>query len=389
MKFTFKTKLMLFFLIAFMLLSPICMATSTTAEIDNTNSTDDSVEGTYEFIASDIYEFDDDVIIDSIIDGNAFVFGNNITVSGEIGGDVFAFGGNVTIADNAYIHGSIFVFAKDITMNGICYDIYGAAETFTLGNDAIVARDIRIGANKIYINGQVKRDAYINTNELVFPENASTLISGNLNYTSTSEFVIDKNIVGGAIKFTQEVSEESTMAEKISSYVENALSALLYALVIVLLTIWLAPNFKNKTSTILKKKVLLSLGIGLLASIVIIFGAFVLLIFTAGLAVNISFAAIAIFVLALTISQTVFGMGCAKLIAEKAKKDNLPIFIGMTLFVVLVLNLVKLIPFIGSLIGFVTTMIGLGMILLNLMHREKTDESSAQRGCKTLSKLLI
>lgn len=376
MKRTFKTTFILFFLIVFMFLSPICMASD--VAVTSNNDVDDGVNGTYEFIASDVYKFDEDIVIDSIIDGNAFAFGNNVTITGEIGGDVFAFGRTVTIAENAYVHGSIFVFAQDFNMNGICYDIYGCAGNATLGETAIVARDIRVAAEKVHINGQIKRDAYLNTNELIFPENASNLISGNLNYTSSSEFVIDENIVGGAIKFTQEVAEEATMAEKISSYITGILSTLLYALAVVLLTVWLAPNFRNKVGGILKKKAPLSFGVGLLASIAIIFGAFILLIFTRGLGVSISLAAIAIFILACTISQTIFGMGCAKLIAEKCKKDNLAMFIGMTLLVVLLLKLIGLIPFVGGLVGFASAMIGLGMILLNLINREKTDESKPE-----------
>ena len=221
MKRTVKTKFILFLLIAFMLLSPICMASDAVVTSNNNNDVDDGVNGTYEFIASDVYKFDENVVIDTIIDGNAFAFGNTVTVTGEVGGDVFAFGRTVTIAENAYVHGSIFVFAQEFNMNGVCYDIYGCAGNVTLGEAAIVARDFRVAADKVHINGQIKRDAYINTNELIFPENESTLISGNLNYTSSSEFVINESIVAGAIKFTQEVAEEATLSEKISSYVTS------------------------------------------------------------------------------------------------------------------------------------------------------------------------
>lgn len=313
MKCTFKTKFILFLFVLFMLISPICLAANTSIT-PHTTATDD-VNDTYEFIASDVYEFDKDVVIDSIIDGNAFAFGNNVTVTGEIGGDLFVFGNTVTVKENAYVHGSIFVFANQFIMNGVCYDIYGGAQSAILSESSIVTRDIRIAAEKIHINGQVKRDAYISTNELVFPENSSTLISGNLNYSSTSEFAINKNIVGGIIKFTQGVTNEATMIEKLISFVSGIISTLLYALAVTLLTIWLAPNFKNKVGSTFQKKAPLSLGIGLLTSIIIVVGALSLLFLTRGLGFSISIAVVAIFILALTISQTVFSMGLAKLIA--------------------------------------------------------------------------
>lgn len=381
MKNILKTNLIVFIFIALMLISPICMASDVATVSDNTvadEEVDDGINGTYEFIASDVYEFDEDIVVDAIVDGNVFAFGNNITISGEIGGDVFAFGGNVTFTDTAYIHGSIFVFAQDVTMKGICYDVYGASETFTLSDDAIVARDIRIGADKVYINGQVKRDAYIGTNELIFPDNASNLISGNLSYTADSESVIPDGVVSGYINYTQSVSREVSMAEKIVSCITSILATLLYSLVVVLLTIWLAPKFKEKSATILQKKTPLSLGVGLLASIIIIMGSITLLFITAGLGIGVSLAAIAIFILALTISKTVFSMGLAKLISAKFKKDNNIIFTLMTLLVVLVISLIQIIPYIGGLVGFIVIMIGFGMILLNLINRNKADETKKE-----------
>lgn len=377
MKNTFKTKLVLFIFIILMLLSPLCHASASSIELEDSTS-EESTDETYTYIASDVYEFDENITIDSIIDGNAFAFGNNITISGEIGGDVFAFGGNVNVTDTAYIHGSIFVFAKDITMNGICYDVYAASETFTLGEDAIVSRDFRVGADKVYMNGQIKRDAYIGTNELVFPENVSGLISGNLSYTADSEFAISNGIVGGNINYTPSSSEEVSIAEKIASYITNLLSTLLYSLAVVLLAIWLAPNFKEKATKILKKKAPLSFGVGLLTSIVIVIAVFAFILITGGLGVGISFAVATIFILALTISKTVFGMALAKLISTKFKKDNNIIFVCMTLLVVLGVSILEFIPYIGGFIGFIACMLGLGIIVLNLITRQKTDESKLE-----------
>lgn len=377
LKKTFKIKFILIIFIALMLISPFCMASDVmpissdaTNEVANSTS-DDST--TYEFIPSDVYEFNSDVVIDNIVDGNAFAFGNNITISGEIGGDVFAFGGNVTLTDTAYVHGSVFVFAENIIINGICYDVYGAGSTFTLGPNGIIARDLRLGADKTYINGNIKRDAHIDTNELVFPNDGTGLIGGNLNYSSKSEFTINDGVVVGNTNYTPETTEEASVSQKISSYISSILSSVLYSLAVVLLIIWLAPNFKDKATELLKKKSPLSLGVGLLASIIIVFASVLLLVVTRGLGFSISMAVIAIFILALTISKTVFSMGCAKLINSKCKKENNITFVLFTLLVVLVVSLLELIPYIGSLIGFLIVMIGLGIIVLNLIMKNKAN----------------
>ncbi len=383
MKNTIKTKILLFLFIAMLALSPICMANEVACMVSDTNTeatSDDSVEGTYvsDYVASDLYLFDDELIVDSIVDGNAFVFGNDVTVSGEIGGDLFAFGSNVTVKDTAYIHGSIFVYAENFEMNGICYDIYSASQKFTLNENAIIVRDIRSVAEKIHIYGQIKRDAYITTNELVFPDNATNLIAGNLDYHSDYEFSIKDGIVGGEIKFTQEIQEAPTITDTIATHATDIISTLLYSLVIILLTIWMAPKFKEKSALILQKRAPLSLGVGLLASIAISVGSIILLFATLGLGVGISVAAIAIFILALTISKTVFSMAVAKLISKKFKKDNNAIFIGMSLLFVLAISLIELVPYIGGFVGFAVVMIGFGILLLNLIGRKNLEDTKVE-----------
>lgn len=383
MKNTIKTKILLFLFIAILALSPICIATdvvTTSSDLSAEVTSDDIVDDTHlsNHVASDLYLFDDELILDSIVDGNAFIFGNDVTVSGEIGGDLFVFGNNVTLTETAYIYGSIFVYAKNFEMNGICYDIYSASQKFTLGKSAIVVRDIKSVAEKININGQIRRNAYITTNELVFPENASNLILGNLEYSSDSEFVINEGIVGGEIKFNQEVTKELTVAENVKTYVRDILSTILYSLAVILLTIWMAPKFKEKSSLILKKRAPLSFGVGLLASIAIIVGSIVLIFVTGGLGVGISVAAITLFILVLTISKTVFSMACAKLVSKKFKKDNNAIFIGMSLLFVLAISLIELIPYVGGLVGFAVVMIGLGILLLSLIGRKNLEDTKVE-----------
>ena len=369
MKRTLKARLMLVILAVLMLLSPVCMASDAVVTSDNSQTTAvDNSNSTYQIISSDLYNFDEDIVIDSIIDGNAFACGNNVTISGEIGGDVFVLGKTVTISETSYIHGSIFVCASDFTMNGICYDIYSFAQNFTLGKSAIVARDIRVSSGAINILGQIKRDAYINSDNITFAENTSNLIIGNLNYTSKSEVSIPNGIVGGTVNFTQSSDgDEVTFAQRAISFLSSTMSAILYTIVVLLLVTWLAPNFKNNLGTSLKKKTPVSLGVGLLASLIIVVGSFALLLLTGGLCAGISVALVTIYILALTVSQSIFAMSCGKLVAEKMNKDNLPIFILMTVIAIIVIKLIGVIPYVGGLLSFLITLIGFGMILVHLI----------------------
>lgn len=369
-------------LIILMFFSPICMATnSTTNEISS--NTIGEPEATYEFVSSDIYRFDNHVSVTEIIDGNVFAFGNTVTISGEIGGDVFVVADNVIFEESAYVHGNIFICAQSCSFSGIAYDIYGTIAQFKLEEGAIIARDIKIASTHASIYGAVKRNAYLITSNLSFPDNAKDLISGNLYYTSPNQFDFNHDIVSGEVTYTPQASKEISIASRISSYINQSLSALLYTLVIVLLAIWLAPKFTEKLGTILKKKAPASLGLGILSSIVIVAACIVLLLLTYGLGFGISFATISLFVLMLTISKTIFSMATAKLFARKFKFEKTFQFVLLTLAISLVITLIGFIPYIGSIVLFIINMTGFGIFIYHLISKQPlSDESLPQSEIK-------
>lgn len=259
-------------------------------------------------------------------------------------------------------------------MNGTVYDIYCIAPNFTIGETGIVARDIKITSENTYINGKIRRNAFLYTNYIEFAENFTNLINGNLEYTSLNELTIPEEIVGGDVKFTQDTSNEVDNSNILSSYINNILSSLLYSLVVVLLTIWLAPNFISKSVDILKQEPVKSFGIGLLASILLVVVPFAFLLLTYGLGISISLAIIAVYVLLLTISKTVFGLALVKRFTSKIENEK-PYHIALfTLLAVLVVNLLELVPFIGGLIGFIVCMVGFGVIVLSLISKKKNKE---------------
>lgn len=382
MKNLIKNKLIYFILIFVVMICAcqICMAADVDPISEDPGTTPISDEGdieeSYEFIASDLFEFNTDVTVDQIIDGNAFICGSNVTISSEIGGDVFVFADTLTFTDTAYVYGSIFTIANNFTMNGLAYDIYGSCGNFTLGSDAGIARDIKIIANNTYINGTVNRDAYISTNTITFPEGATDLIGGNLNYSSENEISIPEGIVTGNISFSSTKATQQNIGDIIISYVNTLFSAVLYTLAITLLAMWLAPKFTNKAPLLLKKKAPLSLGIGLLSTLVLIAAPVFFIFLTYGLGSSVSFAAIAIFILALTISKAIFSIAAAKLLATKLHWEKPYLFVLLSLIVTLVISLIGFIPYIGGIAGFVVTMLGFGILVLSLIYKKDIEDNS-------------
>ena len=72
-----------------------------------------------EWVNSDAYLFDDDIVVNRIVDGNVFAMGQTVTITEEVGGDVFVFADKVII-DGGYIYSSIRNRNKWLSIRFIC-----------------------------------------------------------------------------------------------------------------------------------------------------------------------------------------------------------------------------------------------------------------------------
>ena len=327
-----------------------------------------SYETDYEFVDSDLYLFDVNLDISQVVDGNVFAYGQTVNVSGEINGDLFVFASNLTIEESAIIHGNIFALASDMTVSGIAADVYAMADNFSLSEKSIIARNLYLSSNNISLEGQVSRDAYIAANTLKIAENDEPVIEGNLTYSSTSEAQINEASVGGEIKYNAVQVDNSA---RIWSIVSNLISALVLSFIVIMILLWIAPKFKDNICEIIAKKSFLSFGIGLLVFFATIIAAIILLLFTYGFGASTAVVAIAFLILGYVLSSTVFSIALGKLLANKFGFTKNVAYVLLSLLIVLIVNLIRYIPYVGGPIGFIIAMIGLGIICVNAYKREK------------------
>lgn len=327
-----------------------------------------SYETDYEFVDSDLYLFDVNLDISQVVDGNVFAYGQTVNVSGEINGDLFVFASNLTIEESAIIHGNVFALASDMTVSGIAADVYAMADNFSLSEKSIIARNLYLSSNNISLEGQVSRDAYIAANTLKIAENDEPVIEGNLTYSSTSEGQINEASVGGEIKYNAVQVDNSA---RVWSVVSNLISALVLSFIVIMILLWIAPKFKDNICEIIAKKSFLSFGIGLLVFFATIIAAIILLLFTYGFGASTAVVAIAFLILGYVLSSTVFSMALGKLLANKFGFTKNVAYVLLSLLIVLIVNLIRYIPYVGGPIGFIIAMIGLGIICVNAYKREK------------------
>ena len=351
-----------------LLLLPICVfATNATNSNELTNDILAVYETDYEYTSSDLLLYDTNIEMSDVVDGNVFAYGSNVKMTGEIYGDLFVFADSLEISEDGIVHGNVFTYAANITVSGIVSDIYAISNNFNLTGSAILARNLYLYTNTANLSGQVSRDAFIACENLSFGDSKNVIIKSNLNYTSKQEAQIPEGAVTGKINYTQVQENNNNL---VLSSLLGIIRVLAFSFAIIMLSIWLSPKFKDRACEIISAKSLKAFGIGLLALFITIIASIILLIFTYGFGISISLLAIALLILGLAISNTIFSMSIGKLLANKFNLTKNYVFVALALLVVLILELVKFIPYIGGLIRFITAITGLGILCINAYKRK-------------------
>lgn len=338
-----------------------------TEDVENTEDESINSDSTA-WVQNDLFICEDTVVVDNIVDGNAFIIGKDVTISGEVGGDVFVIADKLTV-EEGYVYSSIFACANEINVNGVIYDIYALCNNFTLSEDGFVYRDLKVAGNTINISGKVKRNAFLTATSYNITETA--LIGGNLEYSANEDITIPDDIVTGEVNRKDvKVEEESdnNVVSIILSYVSDLVKTLVYTFVVVLLLLWLAPKFVDRLGKMSLSKDFASLGIGLAAIAVTIIGGIILLITIIGIPLVVSTALLLAILIAISFSITSIFFG--NLFAKLLKLEGKVKFVLITLASALVLWVICQIPFIGGLASFLISLFGIGATIINVVSKK-------------------
>ena len=393
-----KTKIIAIFTILILLFSttfvfaenevsdnPTTPISTETNEIENSieNEVNDSqsLEETYK--KSDVYLTGDNVTIDYIVDGNLFVCADTVTINSQIGGDAFILAKNIVINEEAYVFSNLFAISDSIEIKGVIYDIYALAENITVSGGYIY-RDVKVSCDTLNINGTIGRNAFVACSAINFNTDQSTngVIYGNLDYASNSEISIPENVVNGTVTYNQiSISTEMPIQFIIASYILNLGKFLAFLLIVWLICLWLAPKFLNNTNNYVGKKTLEVLGYGLLTIIAIPVACIVLILLQ--LTSKFSLWLLALYILVLIISKLIFTITANNYICSKFNiNKNLGIF-GMLIISGIIVWILTQIPYIGGVISFITTVLGLGMLIVSILPKKSKEITSSNEKIDT------
>lgn len=346
--------------------------TSSEGETSNGDTTVGTSETTsQELYEDDLYQFDDEIILDKLVDGNAYLMGSKISVSGKVGGDLFVFADTLNLTSDSYIYGNLFVCANTITIDGIVCDLYSLGN-LTISDTGIVLRDMRASGSNITVNGSVGRNAHITASEVAVGETA--LVYGDFNYSSNDAIQIPSGSVEGSINYKEPVNTNSN-SQNILGYVINFVYTLVYVLVVFAFIVLLAPNFNQKLKDIVAKKSIISFVVGIILLVLPIPISALLILTIIGIPVAFAILSIWLFLI-LALSFAITTIAIANLIGSKVailgKAHNLPAVILTTLVLWALLQ----IPFyVGIIVKLLTVIFGLGYLFVAaFVNRKKTEE---------------
>lgn len=387
-----KTKIIAFFLVLFLLFSttfvladnessedygtmPISDESETdviSENIEDITSNTQSQEDSYK--KSDVYLIGDNITIDYIVDGNLFVCADTVTINSQIGGDAFILAKNVVINENGYVFSNLFTIAETVEIKGVVYDVYALTKNLTISS-GYVYRDLKVACNTLNVNGAVGRNAFVDCETINFntDQNNNGIIYGNLNYSSNSEVSIPENVVNGNVNYTdQKISSGKAIRSIIADYILDLGKFLAFVLIIWLVCLVLAPKFLANTNKYVGKKTLNILGYGLLTLVAVPIACFILILLQ--LTSGFSFLLLALYTLAIVVSKSLFTITANNYVCSKLKiNKNLGIF-GMLIVSGIVIWAITKIPFIGGLISFIISVLGLGILVASILPKKSKKE---------------
>lgn len=320
------------------------------------------------WIYGDYSESGDKVVLDKIIDGNAYIIGTDVTITGEIEGDLFVLADKVTI-DGGYIYSNLFVVANEVTINGIVYDLYACAKNITLGEQGLVSRDFRaLSSDSITINGQINRNANIGaTKSLNISENAA--INGNLRYPDSDKITIPEGVVTGET-IAEKAPSMPAQSKKtvVLNYVESLLAYVFINLVIAFIVFKCAPNFVDKLASAIKSPA--SYLWGILALFAIPLVAIILLLTRIG--AKLALIICLLYLLALILASVAFNITIAKILYDKChEKSKMITTMSSVLFTAIALWILQQIPFINVFAYLIVFIGGFSFIITPMLSCKK------------------
>ena len=336
----------------------------------------------------------DNVSFKDTVKGDSAIAGNLVDIIGSIDGIGFIAGNTVNVNGDLEYG---FVAGNTINVNGnISKNIYAAGNSINISKDAKVERDAFIMANEVIISGELNRDVSLGATSLTIKSDAK--INGNVTIDANKLIVEEGASIEGILKYNSDAKVELSNDAKIGNVViyDNNQSAdnnsnilgtvisVINMLVVFAIIYALFPRVCDNTISNYdeSKNYLKNFGIGLLVLFCVPIICILLLISSIGLSLGLILGVL--YAVSIYLAFIISGFILGDLIITKLFKQNISnILVGF--IGIIVLQLLMIVPYIGSIIGIIALPLGLGTIFsLVFIDGRKKDKDTKIIEAKTI-----
>ena len=330
-------------------------------------SGDEVVIAADETVSHDLYVTGGTVRIDGRIEGDLIVAGGDVEVNGPVIGDLLVAGGDVTVAGS--VDGAVRVAGGNVQVRGqVRRDLLALAGNLKTERDGRIGQDLLFTAGNVELSGTV----------------AGGVLGRAGEYSNR-----------GTITATESVTTWRGPAFSEPSALERVFALLRNYLLIALagaLLLWLAPRFLPSAAGVLTERPFESLGIGMLAGVIllaVLIGLFVALGILVALFGVSGFNRLALttalggflgggllavaFILVMgLLAAAVAGLALGRFILRRIAPSGSARPLEALLAGAFVVALLMAIPVVGGIVSFVIGLLGLGAVtlLLRRLRRE-------------------
>ncbi|MFK7927322.1 MAG: polymer-forming cytoskeletal protein [Myxococcota bacterium] len=329
--------------------------------------------------------FETDEIVDLRGAGNdAFGAGKSVYVRESVGDNAFLAGENLHI--DAPVMGDLFAAGESIHIDATVHgDVYTAGETIFLGPDGQidghlfaygsmvhiggpVLGDVSAGAGKVVIAAPVSGDVKLEAGEMVLSPGGT--VGGDLRYSTPNEVPAAASVVDGQAVWTQHIEddeEETSLLGQIFGWTLWTGWSYLAQLLVGAVLLLLLGKSARRAAGILVERPSLSLGVGAVSLVMLPLLSIIAIVLL--IPMPLGFLGMALFAVMLYLGQIVAAQALGDVLLRRLRPDAvgrpvMSIAIGLVPIVLLVS-----IPWVGILIGLVTTVLGTGAIGLWMRER--------------------
>lgn len=332
---------------------------------------------------------------DQTIDASYYAAGETLIINGTVKGDLYCAGTSVEV--NGTVEGDVLCAAQDLRVEGTVEgDVRVAGQTVTVAGD--VERSVTVMGQTIELGGKVGRDATLTgqTMRVTGEVGRDTVIAGerlvvsgsvgrNVQMTGESTSLRDGANIGGSVAYTSNndaevesgavvsgeiVRQDPPQSESVEvgpmAWVAAALFAFIFLLPIGVVYIAFAPRAAGSAVEYVRRKTLITAGLGFLSLFLVPFVAIALIVTVIGLPLGVMLFmlwAMALPVAFVIGAYTVGAWITAVDVDHSSMRKFLAMLVGLLLFILL-----SFLPYVGWVITLLAMIGGFGVITMGVVR---------------------